>query len=48
MLGGHLDSWHAGTGATDNAIGSTIMIEAVRLMQTLGAPTEPAPAGNPL
>src|SRR5204862_3763288 len=36
MLGGHLDSWHSGTGATDNAIGSTIMIEAVRLMQSLG------------
>ncbi|HXA49716.1 MAG TPA: M20/M25/M40 family metallo-hydrolase [Candidatus Acidoferrum sp.] len=36
MLGGHLDSWHAGTGATDNAIGSTIMIEAVRLIQALG------------
>jgi carboxypeptidase Q len=36
MLGGHLDSWHAGTGATDNAIGSTIMIEAARLIQSLG------------
>jgi Zn-dependent M28 family amino/carboxypeptidase len=36
MLGGHLDSWHAGTGATDNAIGSSIMIEAARLIQTLG------------
>jgi len=36
MLGGHLDSWHAATGATDNAIGSSIMIEAVRLIQTLG------------
>ena len=36
MMGGHLDSWHAGTGATDNAIGSSIMIEAARLIQSLG------------
>ncbi len=36
MLGGHLDSWHAATGATDNAIGSSIMMEAARLIQALG------------
>ncbi|MEO8595329.1 MAG: M20/M25/M40 family metallo-hydrolase [Candidatus Solibacter sp.] len=36
MLGGHLDSWHAATGATDNAIGSAIMLEAARLIQALG------------
>ena len=36
MLGGHLDSWHAATGATDNAIGSAIMMEAVRLIQAMG------------
>jgi carboxypeptidase Q len=36
MLGGHLDSWHAATGATDNAIGCTIMLEAARILQTLG------------
>jgi Zn-dependent M28 family amino/carboxypeptidase len=36
MLGGHLDSWHGGTGATDNAIGCSIMMEAARLIQTLG------------
>jgi carboxypeptidase Q len=36
MLGGHLDSWHSGTGATDNAAGSSIMLEAARLIQTLG------------
>jgi hypothetical protein len=36
MLGGHLDSWHAATGATDNAIGSSIMLEAARLIQKLG------------
>jgi carboxypeptidase Q len=36
MLGGHLDSWHAATGATDNGTGSAVMMEAVRLIQTLG------------
>ncbi len=36
MLGGHLDSWHAATGATDNGIGSSIMLEAARLIQALG------------
>jgi hypothetical protein len=36
MLGGHLDSWHAATGATDNAIGSAIMMEAARLIQSMG------------
>jgi carboxypeptidase Q len=35
MLGGHLDSWHGGTGATDNAIGCSIMMEAARLLQAL-------------
>jgi carboxypeptidase Q len=28
MLGGHLDSWHSATGATDNAAGCTVMMEA--------------------
>ena len=36
MLGGHLDSWHAATGATDNAIGCTIMMEAARILKTIG------------
>jgi carboxypeptidase Q len=36
MLGGHLDSWHSATGATDNAIGCSIMLEAARLIETLG------------
>ena len=36
MLGGHLDSWHAATGANDNAIGCTIMMEAARILKTLG------------
>jgi carboxypeptidase Q len=35
MLGGHLDSWHSATGATDNAIGCAIMMEAARILQTL-------------
>jgi hypothetical protein len=37
MLGGHLDSWHAGTGATDNAIGCAIMMEAARILAATGA-----------
>ena len=37
MLGGHLDSWHSSTGATDNAIGCAIMMEAVRILQAIGA-----------
>src|SRR6202012_322884 len=36
MLGGHLDSWHSATGATDNAIGCAIMMEAARILKTLG------------
>jgi hypothetical protein len=33
MLGGHLDSWHGSTGATDNAAGCAVMMEAVRLLK---------------
>ncbi len=36
MLGGHLDSWHAATGATDNAIGCAVMMEAARILKTIG------------
>lgn len=36
MLGGHLDSWHAATGATDNAIGVSTMLEAIRILQAIG------------
>jgi Zn-dependent M28 family amino/carboxypeptidase len=36
MLGGHLDSWQSATGATDNAIGCAIMMEAARILKTLG------------
>ncbi len=36
MLGGHLDSWHAGTGATDDAIGVAVAMEAARIIKQLG------------
>ena len=36
MLGAHLDSWHTGTGATDNGAGSIVMMEAVRILEALG------------
>jgi carboxypeptidase Q len=36
MLGGHLDSWHGGTGATDNAAGCAVAMEAVRILKALG------------
>jgi carboxypeptidase Q len=36
MLGGHLDSWHSATGATDNAIGCATMLEAIRILNALG------------
>ncbi|MGH9349154.1 MAG: M20/M25/M40 family metallo-hydrolase, partial [Vicinamibacterales bacterium] len=36
MLGAHLDSWHAATGATDNGIGSAIMMEAARILAAIG------------
>jgi len=35
MLGGHYDSWHDATGATDNGIGSSMMLEAIRILATL-------------
>ncbi len=34
MLGAHFDSWHSGTGATDNAAGSAVMLEAVRILKS--------------
>lgn len=37
MLGGHLDSWHAATGATDNAIGCAVMMEAARILTAVGS-----------
>jgi hypothetical protein len=36
MLGAHFDSWHTGTGATDNAAGSAVMLEAMRILKTSG------------
>jgi hypothetical protein len=36
MLGGHLDSWHSATGATDNAIGCAVMMEAARILTATG------------
>ena len=36
MLGGHLDSWHVATGATDNAVGCAVMMEAARILKAIG------------
>lgn len=36
MIGAHLDSWHSGTGTTDNGSGSAVMMEAMRLIKSLG------------
>ena len=36
MVGAHLDSWHSGTGATDNAAGSTVAMEAMRILAASG------------
>jgi len=38
MLGGHLDSWHGATGATDNATGCSVAMEAVRILKALNQP----------
>jgi carboxypeptidase Q len=37
MLGGHFDSWHSGTGATDNGAGSAVAMEAIRILKAIGA-----------
>ena len=36
MLGAHFDGWHGGTGATDNAAGSAVMLEAIRILKASG------------
>ncbi len=36
MIGGHFDSWHAGTGATDNGVGSAVMLEVMRVLKASG------------
>ena len=42
IIGGHLDSWHSGTGATDNGAGCIVMMEAMRILKTLNVqPKEP-------
>jgi len=38
MVGAHFDSWHTGTGATDNAAGSAVMMEALRILKASGVP----------
>jgi carboxypeptidase Q len=38
MLGAHYDAWHTATGATDNAAGSAVMMEAVRILKALNLP----------
>src|SRR5579863_723026 len=37
MIGGHLDCWQGATGATDNAAGSAVMMEVVRILKAVGA-----------
>jgi hypothetical protein len=37
MIGAHVDSWHTGVGATDNADGTTTMMEAMRILKAVGA-----------
>jgi Zn-dependent M28 family amino/carboxypeptidase len=37
MVGAHLDSWHTGVGATDNADGTVTMMEALRILKAVGA-----------
>ena len=36
MVGAHFDSWHSGTGATDNGAGSGVMLEAIRILKATG------------
>ena len=36
LIGGHLDSWHGGTGGADNASGCIVMMEAMRIIKALG------------
>lgn len=37
MLGAHMDSWHGGTGASDNGAGVAVMMEAMRILKAVGA-----------
>ncbi len=40
MIGAHFDSWHSGTGATDNGAGSAVMMEVMRILQALHLPMD--------
>ncbi|HLH01848.1 MAG TPA: M20/M25/M40 family metallo-hydrolase [Bryobacteraceae bacterium] len=40
MIGAHFDSWHTGTGATDNGAGSAVMIEVMRILKKLNLPMD--------
>jgi Zn-dependent M28 family amino/carboxypeptidase len=40
MVGAHFDSWHTGTGTTDNGAGSAVMIEVMRILRALGLPLQ--------
>jgi hypothetical protein len=40
MIGGHFDSWHSATGATDNGAGSAVMMEVMRILKTLNPPLD--------
>ena len=40
MIGAHFDSWHTGTGATDNGAGSAVMIEVMRILKQLNLPLD--------
>jgi hypothetical protein len=40
LMGAHLDSWHAGTGATDNGAGCAVMLEAMRILKVLSLPLD--------
>ncbi len=40
MIGAHFDSWHSGTGATDNGAGSAVMLEVMRVLSTLHLPMD--------
>jgi carboxypeptidase Q len=40
MIGAHFDSWHSGTGATDNGAGSAVMMEVMRILKTLNLPLD--------
>jgi hypothetical protein len=40
MIGAHFDSWHSGTGATDNGAGSAVMLEVMRILKKLNLPMD--------